>query len=147
MPSIDVKTSTTTNINGQTVRLWLNGPGAPVWNWRELAANTALTTALALAPVNNPLNATHRGGRVGTYKAGIRMHRTGNQYGLGFNISATAGHSRYVENGRSASSRPQRFGWTGHRPPGAIWTVGRTRGRAGKKVIERSIAAALAVTT
>lgn len=144
---IKIKCSTTTNINGQTVRLWLNGPGAPVFNWREVAANTALATALAIAPVNNPLNAKHRGGVVGTYKAGIRMYRTGNQYGLGFNISATARHSRFVELGRRGSSKKQRFSWSKHSPPGAIWTVEQTRGRAGQFVIERAVDAALAATT
>jgi hypothetical protein len=62
--------------------------------------------AINTAPVNDPANATHRGGAVGTYKASFRSKRSGNQHVLSRAVFNIAPHAPYVEYGR----RSTRFG-------------------------------------
>ena len=146
MPGFEVKVDD--NLTRTNWRLWMNGPSpapAPVLVWREQALAVARTTALALAPVNNVLNAKHRGGVVGTYKASIRVERTGNQYGRGFRLGAYAPHAAIVENGRSASRKDQYFSWTA--AGGIARWYDSTGARDGDHVIERAADAAVAITT
>jgi len=142
MASLDVKIST--NLTRRNWRLWMNGPSeqpAPVLVWRERAMALALSTAIATAPVNNPKNAAHRGGVVGTYKASMHTRRTGNQYGRGFNLSNTAHHAEIVEHGRSASNKDQYFGWV--RDPSSPRWYRRTAGRDGDRIIQKAVETAL----
>jgi hypothetical protein len=134
---IQIRTKVSSNINGTTVKQWLNGTTPPgvVTLRMNLMADAALAYAIATAPTNNPLNAVHRGGVVGTYRAGIRMERTGNQYGRGFKLIGTARHSDVVENGRSASNREQFFSWTRARPPGSMRWYTHTGARRGRRVL------------
>lgn len=133
------------NLTRRNWQLWMNGPGGPVFLWRERTMRLALSTAQLRAPVNNPLNALHRNRGVGRFKAGLRSARTGGiRVGLGFRVSANAPHSVFVEDGRSASTRWQRFSWT--RVPKIRW-YGRTRRRRGTKVVYRSVLSAVLSTT
>ncbi len=140
-------TKVDSNLNATSWRLWMNGPSQfqPVLLWRERTMQLAKGFAITTAPVNNPLNAQHRGGKVGTYKASFVVQRTGNQYGRGFKISNTADHAVFVENGRSATRRQQYFSWS---KEGGIprWYT-KTRGRPGDRIIERAVETALTATT
>jgi hypothetical protein len=108
----------------------------------------AMLNAVVSAPVNNPLNATHRGGAVGEYKRSFSSSRLGsNQYNMRFTISNNAGHAKFVEEGRSASGRRQVFGWTRNVPPGSVKEFSRTGRRAGKFIIRRACESAVATTT
>jgi len=134
------------NINANRTATWIaGGPGTPVYNWREATMALAISTARSIAPVNNPGNAVHRGGVVGTYLLGLGVARTGNKWGRGFALSASAPHSNIVESGRDASFKQQWFSWV---PEGSTpqWHD-KTGARDGDAVIERSIATALAATT
>lgn len=146
MPGFDVKVDD--NLTSTNWRLWMNGPSpapAPVLVWREQAMAVAKKTAQTLAPVNNPLNAKHRGGTVGTYLASIYVERTGNQYGRGFRLGARAPHAAIVENGRSASTKDQYFSWSA--AGGVARWYEKTSGRDGDHVIERAAESAVAITT
>lgn len=123
-----------------------NTPGGPIYEWRDRTATVAIGNAQGRAPVNNPLNAMHRGGVVGTYRASFGWDRTGSH---GHLVSATifndADHAIYVEEGRSASLRHQTFSWT--RWGGRIRTVDSTRRRPGTHVLMRSVEAAVRETS
>ncbi len=97
-----------------TVRNQLNGVGGPVREFREKCIAELKVTLPANAPVNNRLNAMHRGGVVGTYARSFKFDRMGsNQVGLQFTASNTAPHAKYVEmTSRRASKRYQTFSWT-----------------------------------
>lgn len=133
-------TEVESNITPTTIRFWLNGasPVGVVTLRMNLMADAALAFAIASAPVNNPLNAVHRGRVVGTYRAGIRMERTGNQYGRGFKLIGTADHSDIVENGRRASNREQYFSWTRSSPPGSMRWYTHTGFRRGRKTLQNA---------
>lgn len=139
MASVDTRIST--NINRTTVAFALNNPAnGPVWRYRELSMHAALTACIAGAPVNDPLNAVHRGGVVGTYKASMRSDRIGsNQYQLRFNITNSAGHAGVVENGRAGSSKDQFFSWAGGVNPGKPEWHRRTGAREGTHHIEETV--------
>ncbi len=63
--------------------------------------------AINTSPVNDPMNATHRGGVVGTYKASFKSSRKGsNGHILRRTLLNVAPHAPYVEYGR----RSTRFG-------------------------------------
>jgi hypothetical protein len=146
--TVDLSTTVRSTVSMRTVANAMNGTGGPVWRWREAAMGLALLNALATAPVNNPLNAQHRGGKVGEYRRSFNTSRIGsNQYQLRFTLSNTAGHAKYVEFGRSASNREQVFSWTRNVPPGSIQRFQRTRSRPGKFIVERAVRAAVAATT
>lgn len=147
---VDLKIKAKTNINRRRASFWISGaPGTPVYNWREDAMRFSLNTAKSIAPVNNPLDAVHRGGKVGTYRRGLQTRRTGNQYGRGWLLSATAAHSIFVEDGRRSSNKAQYFSSSRKTPPGPgvpSWKYS-TRARLGQKVIQRSIDATLRAKT
>jgi hypothetical protein len=67
-------------------------------------AKRTLQRAQALAPVNNPLNAVHRGGKVGTYKKSFKRYRRGNGHILFRAIYNDAPHAVFVEKGRKSTS-------------------------------------------
>jgi len=102
----------TVNITSQSIYRALNTPGGPVAEWRDKVMHETQDRATLKAPTNNPLNARHRGGRVGIYKRGFRTRRTGNQNGVGAVIYNNAPHAIYVEEGRSESTAFQVFSWT-----------------------------------
>lgn len=107
MPDVDV------HITDRTVITALNTPGGAVYEWRDRVMNDIEDRAWARSPVNNPLNARHRGGVVGTYKRGWRVSRAGsNGHRVRMTISNVADHAVYVELGRSASGKYQVFAWT-----------------------------------
>lgn len=91
----------------------LNTPGGDVYKWRDEVAREVMMTAIATAPVNDPLNAMHRGGTVGVYKASFDWDRRGSSghHTIG-RVTNSADHAIYVELGRSASYKMQIFSWT-----------------------------------
>ena len=91
----------------------LNVPGQPVSNWRDRTGEMIISEAQANSPINDPLDAEHRGGIVGTYAASWYWDRYGNQHVVGARVGNVADHAIYVEYGRSASRKYQRFSWTG----------------------------------
>lgn len=117
----------------------LNSPGGPVSNWRDETAERIVSTARVLAPVNSPLNAQHRGGFVGEYRASFDWERghSGNQHLVRAVIMNFAPHAVYVELGRGPSFSKQTFSWT--RWGGQIRTVNATRGWPGQHILERAL--------
>jgi hypothetical protein len=124
------------NINDATVISALNTPGGAVHEWRNDTEHDLLQWVFLTSPVNDPLNAEHRGGVVGTYKASWVTRRQGNGHRIGFQIENFADHAIYVEEGRRASWRWERFSWTAHDPPGSIDVHARgTSGRDGRHIL------------
>jgi hypothetical protein len=119
--------------NKVVVRNQLNGIGGPVREFREECLAGLKVTLPANAPVNNPQNAVHRGGKVGTYAKSFKFDRLGsNQFGLQFRVYNTAPHAKYVEmKRRKASRRMQKFSWTGW--GGEIRDNQTTKARLGSK--------------
>jgi len=83
--------------------------------------NTAFRTkmrAISRSPRNNPLNATHRGGKVGTYQQSFKTSGKGsNGHWVQRTIWNTAPHAWVVEEGRADTRFGQRFyakAWPGH---------------------------------
>lgn len=99
-----------------------NTPGGPVYEWRNKKEDLVLSNAYKLSPVNRRLNAKHRGGVTGTFRASWVSLRTGNQHHLGFNVENFADHAIFVEFGRSESTKRQTFSWI--KWHGDIRTVG-----------------------
>lgn len=120
----------------------LNTPGGAVREFVDEVSLDTLRYAEADSPINNPLNAQHRGGVTGTYFAGWRFDRRGSRghrvLGRVFNI---AEHAAIVEFGRGPAVTPviskteggQRFSWSVW--GGSIRRVGYTGPRAGKHVL------------
>lgn len=112
----------------------LNTPGGGVYDWRNETEAKLLGALFADSPINDPLDAVHRGGVVGTYKRSWVTRRQGNGHRIGFQAENFADHAIYVEYGRSASTKIQVFSWTGWhgdiRAVGFPWHTG-TRGRKG----------------
>lgn len=139
---MDVDTRVTTKgITRASVQFGLNGaPRGPVWIYREFTMHAALVACVATAPVGNPLNAVHRGGVVGTYKASFHSDRKGsNQSGLRFSISNSADHAAIVEFGRRTVFADQYFSWSRGKHPGKPGWNTRTRGRDGTHHIEKTV--------
>jgi hypothetical protein len=91
----------------------LNTPGGGVFRWRDEVGSDIKVTAEAMSPINDPLNARHRGGVVGTYKAGWDWDRRGSSgHHVVARVTNSADHAIYVEFGRTASSKMQIFSWT-----------------------------------
>jgi len=78
------------------------GSGGVADEMNRMAKRT-LQRAQMTAPVNNPQNATHRGGEVGTYKASFRRYRRGNGHYLLRTIYNIAPHAVFVEKGRRST--------------------------------------------
>ena len=117
----------------------LNTPGQPVARWRDETGVLIANRARERSPKNAVANARHRGGVTGTFRAGWHVAKRGNQHRLTAIVSNVAPHAVYVEFGRSASTKLQRFSWT--KWGGRIRTVGTRpngkRYRAGKGTAER----------
>lgn len=135
---------------------------AGVWRWRNKVLRSMEFQAKKIAPVNNPLNAVHRGGVVGTYKASFDKDKRGsNGYVLRGRLWNYSPHAQYVEYGRSGSSARQVFSWalanrvptakggipfknlTGfqgkqYRQPGVVYTWYHTNAREGQHVLARA---------
>jgi hypothetical protein len=73
--------------------------------------------AIQLSPRNNPLNATHRGGVVGTYQRSFNTRRYGNGHVIVRVIENTSDHAGVVEDGRRSTQWGNLF-WSGDRWPG-----------------------------
>lgn len=129
--------TTVVAINTYTVWRALHTPGGPVHKWTVNLAETTKRNAIRLAPVNDPLNALHRGGVVGTYKASFGISGRGsNQFSTRRVVYNSSDHANIVEFGRRAVRGFQTFSWTAW--GGDIRTVTRTEGRPGKRVLERA---------
>lgn len=91
----------------------LNTPGGDIYRWRDEVTREVWATAIATAPINNPLNAVHRGGVVGQYKAGFDWDRRGSSghHTVG-RVTNSVDYAIYVELGRSESRKLQIFSWT-----------------------------------
>lgn len=90
----------------------LHTPGGPVREWVKDRAEEIKTVAEMRSPVNHPLNALHRGGKVGIYKASWYTRFSGtNQHGTMFEVGNRANHAIFVEDGRRAAYAWQRFSW------------------------------------
>lgn len=125
----------------------LNTPGGSggVWRWIEAVKRDTIKNAIRIAPTNDPLNAIHRGGVVGTYRASFRSDGRGsNGHFLRRSIYNTADHARIVEHGRRSTrgGRWEVFYWSQH-PGREIRTRG-TSGRHGDHVLERAFFMAMA---
>jgi hypothetical protein len=132
--------SATVHITDARIIQACNTPGGPVYEWRNKKEAEVLRVAYNLSPVNDPQNAQHRGGNVGTFRRSFVSRRTGNQHHVGFVVENFADHAIYVELGRSASSKRQVFSWTAW--GGDIRAVPATRRREGQHVLRRAVNAA-----
>ena len=126
----------------------LTAPGGIVNNWSEVTGRKIVSQATRTSPVNNPLNALHRGGVVGTYKASWGFDMSGtNQYRTRVKVYNTADHAHWVEHGRDRSHGYEVFTWqhayhldaihggATSTPGGHRWSRGTAR--AGGKAITR----------
>jgi hypothetical protein len=135
------------DVNDAAIISALNAPGRAVFQWRDDLGNAIVSAARALSPVNDPLNAVHRGGLVGTYKGSWRFSRAGsNQHRVRLTVINDSDHAEFVEYGRSPSESWERFSWT--RWQGAI-RVARfgTRGYSGRHVLQHATNSAVAAAT
>lgn len=88
----------------------LNTPGGGVYEWRDEVGKEVKRVAETIAPVNNPLDAEHRGGEVGTYQRSFDFDRRGSHgHHVIARVTNDAPHAIYVEYGRSSSAKFQRF--------------------------------------
>lgn len=124
----------------------LNTPGGAVREFVDEVSLDTLRYAEAASPVNDPLNAMHRGGVVGTYLAGWRFDRRGSRghFVLG-RVLNIAKHADIVEFGRGPAYTPivskeeggQRFSWTVW--GGVIRTVDYTGPRDGRHILRDAL--------
>ena len=126
------------DIDDRAIITALNAPGRPVFRWRDEQARAITNRAINTSPVNSPLNAMHRGGAVGTYKASWGFDRVGsNGHVVRATIFNSADHADIVEFGRRGSSGYERFSWT--RWGGEIRGVPHgTSGRPGKHILRNA---------
>lgn len=129
----------------------LKGSGG-VGRWRSVTGRALLKECIATAPVNDPLNAAHRGFKVGTYKESFYLDNENDPGGFLFKatVGNTASHAVFVENGRSGSNKRQVFSWARafyrRAPrredgwvkikPGTIMVWSKTGGRPGQHIME-----------
>ena len=103
----------TVKITDRLIIAALNTPGGGVYQWRDEVGREIKATAEATSPINDPLNAVHRGGVVGTYKAGWDWDRRGSSgHHVIARVTNSSDHAVYVEWGRTASRKLQIFSWT-----------------------------------
>jgi len=101
------------HISDRAIISALNTPGGAVFRWRDEIGQEIKRVAISLSPVNDELNAQHRGGVVGTYKKGWGWDRRGSRgHHVIARVTNSAAHAQYVEYGRSASRKMQIFSWT-----------------------------------
>lgn len=90
----------------------LNTPGGAVYRWRDEVGRETKRIAEGIAPINNPMNAEHRGGTVGTYQASFGFDRRGSSgHHVVARVTNDSDHADIVEFGRSSSSKMQVFSW------------------------------------
>lgn len=137
------------NISDVTIIAALNTPGGPVFRWRDETAELTIRIGQLTGPINDPLNARHRGGVVGTYVRSFGYDRVGsNGHQVRATITNDCDHADIVELGRHHSSSFEIFSWRSAVPPGAIiYSKRGTGGREGKHVLERAANAAVQMTT
>lgn len=124
------------NITDRSVISACNTPGGVVFEWRDDVAEKITRAAIIASPVNDPLNAVHRGGEVGEYQRSWGFDRVGsNQHRVRATIYNGADHADIVEFGRRASFKSQVFSWGEFNPPGDIRRVGFTRSRPGNHIL------------
>jgi hypothetical protein len=125
------------NINTATVWQGLHSRRGCVREWVDDLAETTKRNAERAAPVNDPLNAVHRGGVVGTYKRSFGISGAGsNQHSTKRTVYNSAPHARIVEFGRRPTRKWQTFSWTFWK--GDIRTVTFTEGRDGQHILENA---------
>jgi hypothetical protein len=126
------------NVSNTAIITALNTPGGAVFNWRDRVAIDLVNTVYAKSPVNNPLNAMHRGGRVGIFKRSWNWSRIGsNGHTVRAVIYNSARHAEFVEEGRGpAVGKWQTFSW--RKWGGDIAEVRNTRGRPGHHILART---------
>jgi len=125
------------SISDKAIISALNTPGGGVFEWRDKVALRVKARAETLAPVNDPLNALHRGAVVGVYRSKFRWDRIGsNQHRVRARIENTAPHAGVVEFGREGSIKFQQFSWTEW---GGDIRDSPTHRREGQHVMERAI--------
>lgn len=135
-------------IRDATIISALNTPGGAVFRWRDETEEKVLAVAYATSPVNDPLNALHRGGVVGEFKQSWVTRRYGNQHRVGFAIENFSDHADIVEFGRFRSFGHETFAWTEHTPPGEIDTHPHgTAGRLGRHVLQRAVNSVMPAAT
>jgi hypothetical protein len=131
-------------INDFAIIQALNTPGGAVYEWRDDIAQEIARDAREKSPVNPALNAVHRGGLRGTYKAGWAWTPLGsNQHLVRAYIYNESDHAYYVEFGRGKSGSPERFSWV--KWGGKVKTMrGGTSGWKGKHILRDAVNRALA---
>ena len=119
-----------------------NTPGGPVFEWRDMIGKEVTIHAMSISPINDVLNAQHRGGVVGEFIRSWGWDRVGSN---GHTVRATvyngADHAVYVEEGRSESRKWQTFSWS--RWGGGVQTTDYTGPRPGKHVLRRALVAVM----
>jgi hypothetical protein len=108
--------------------------------YRDALLGRALEIAVAASPVNDPANAVHRDGVVGTFKMSWVIDRSGGGQDSEGELINTAPHAVFVEEGRSASRKKQGFSWTEW--GGQIRRVKHTHARRGYHIAEGALSAA-----
>lgn len=106
---VDVKV----NVTHKAIISALNTPGGAVHDWRDMIGGEIMSIAQGTSPINDPLNAQHRGGEVGIYKASWDWDRRGSSgHHVVARVTNDAPHAVFVEWGRSPSYKMQIFSWT-----------------------------------
>ncbi len=133
-------------INSRSVSRGIATPGGVLWEWRDTTGNQIKRFAQGLSPVNDPLDAAHRAGVVGRYKAAwVKTNGTASLSKLSVNVTNLAEHASVVEYGRNGSRKMQFFA---SRASGGVprWHSG-TRGRAGQFVLTDATNLAMSITS
>lgn len=136
------------NVTDVAIISAVNTPGGAVHEWRDQVAEAIVQRARLNSPINDVLNAVHRGGAVGEYLASWETSTVGsNQHRVRAVISNFSDHAVYVEYGRRStigSTRPERYSTVGgafiastgtFTPPGEIIVSRGTQGFDGQHVL------------
>ena len=99
-------------VSSRSVWQALNTPGKPVREYVRRMALDTMAEAIENSPTNLVNNAKHRGGVVGTYKAGWRSDIKGtNLYVVRGRVYNLTRHAPIVEHGKPYVRRRQIFSW------------------------------------
>ena len=115
----------------------LNTRGGAVFTWSERRADQVRDWARDNSPVNDPLNAAHRGGAVGIFQASWATLHQVHGHHVTFAVLNAADHAPYVEFGRGESFKRQSFSWT--ETQGRRITVHHTKARPGQHVLREAV--------
>jgi hypothetical protein len=155
MPVVKVtaRAATRARIDDAALRRQLFGVGGTggVAAYRDALAGEILQQGRAWSPVNDPLNALHRGGVVGTYKKSWKAATAVAGWSATAQAGNTARHTVYLEFGRKESKKPQKFSWKKFPQKKVFWFVGRkfswferTRARPGRAIVQYAVRSAAA---